>query len=202
VKGNKPASAAFVEVCQGKNYVDIYQTAIDKYDYNVLLADYSVLQFDFRLDRPRLSIRYAYLESPYDFSTYEEYLQEAGLFYAQAGEILREQYEEDLSQSPLRPSFTPIRYEYDEDEYIERVHPASHMHIGHCNEVRLPIGRFVTPKLFLLFVLRHIYHVKWKKLVDDGTEAALAAHQTGKRSCIDVDRRCFSEIDKLDLYLT
>lgn len=146
------------------DYNYIYKTAREHANYDILLTDQSVLQFSYEEDKDNNIhvIRYAYYESPNKIPTYTEFLGSHGLSYEECGEDFYQDYEQVISEAALKSSVTPIRYDYDLPLYKKVAHhPASHLHIGHNNELRIPLFYILTPIGFIAIVLRQIYRKEW-----------------------------------------
>lgn len=65
-----------------------------------------------------------------------------------------------------KESVTPIRYDYRPQHYEEGRHPASHVHFGHMNNIRLATERVLErPLSFFLLVIRQYYPDDWVNLL-------------------------------------
>ena len=71
---------------------------------------------------------------------------------------------------------TPVHYDYQTSEYKEGYHPASHMHIGTGNNIRLASKKILNPMSFTLHIIRHHYLEQWKALIGDGTIKEVGHH--------------------------
>ena len=184
-----------------ESYASTYQKAIDSFTYDLLLFDESFLKFSRSSDpkgQPEV-IRYAYCQCPYEFISYEEYLESNGFFYIEVGEAFRGDYEQDLSEAPLRELFNYIRYDYSGQGYQVGIHPASHLHIGLTGSIRIPIEMVITPYMFSLFVLKQCYYDRWSVLMMDA--AFWGSVQTSKVSCSPLNIEGFADLDRTELYL-
>ena len=130
-------------------------------DYDFLLEDDSFIQISCSLDGSNgvKVIRYAYYENPRKIKSYDEFINE--LFpeefidYSEEEPLFLRDYEQYKMEALLKESITPIRYDYDLENFLPIVHPASHIHIGHNNDVRIPINKiflylFISMMIFLL----------------------------------------------------
>jgi hypothetical protein len=161
----KDWSKKFFEVVQSSDYLHIYQTAIDNLDYSVLLEDDSIIQFSFREQSGSYYLRYAFYDAPFIRPSYDEFLGEYGFDPISVGESLREEYIQHCTELDLKNVVMPLRYEYSEKEYRKGVHPASHIHIGHETQIRLPASIVITPLVFVLFLIKQRYLTVWEDLM-------------------------------------
>ena len=158
---------------RGKSYRDIWQFSFDENLYDFLLDDDSILQF--RYDKvSRLIVSYSYLNSPFrKLLSFEEFyndrlreidrLRETDEIKEEPDEysILRE-YEFYIETNTLvKEHVSPIRYDYDHKLYVKGRHPASHIHFGHGNNIRVATQRILRPMSFILFILRQCYPDSW-----------------------------------------
>lgn len=65
-------SRSFKKLSQKGRYVEVYKTGIQYNEYDILLTDFSFLQFSF--DEDEKIVRYAYYPNPNKFKSYEEFL--------------------------------------------------------------------------------------------------------------------------------
>lgn len=181
-------------------YITIYHEFIETFKYDFLLFDDSILQYSYVRDKNNHPlIRYHYYQFPFEFPTYEEYLLSNDLTYEEAGELFRHDYEQELSEASTRVYLTPIRYDYNATQYTGGVHPASHIHIGYMNSIRIPICMILTPFMFTLFVIKQCYYNEWLRLISyTGFSNAL---NTSKQSCVQLHTDLFGEVDKKELFL-
>lgn len=194
-------SEEWFKASQSDDYNYLYKKARDHLNYDILLTDQSVLQFSYEEDQEGdiNIIRYAYYEVPNDAPTYTEFLGSLGLSYEECGEDFFKDYEQVISESSLKNSVTPIRYDYDLPLYkkVEH-HPASHLHIGHNNELRIPLAYILTPIGFIAFILRHIYRKEW--LVALSNERFNSLYKSIK-TCPDVPPDYFKANEREDFYI-
>jgi hypothetical protein len=158
------------------NYRDIYMTAISRSHYNILLNDYSALQYSY-IDRN--SWRLAYLPNPWT----------AGV--AGASELINAwenlealgQFDDEIvsgliSEMPYYASVPPIRFEYAPNQYREIAHPAAHLHIGRHTENRWPLARLLDPLTFSMAIAKFYYPSNWA--------ACSAFHGSPEADCSDL----------------
>ena len=132
--------------------------------FDFLLNDSSLFQFS-RGDEDQAYLRYAYLQCPFGGGSYEEFLAERGLRYEAVGDGMVADFEAVTSAAAPRRSPIYLRYDYDPSLYRRGVHPASHIHVGYGTEIRVNSTRILTPRSFLLFVIRQAYPAVWSRLL-------------------------------------
>ncbi|OAK17196.1 DUF2290 domain-containing protein [Bacillus wiedmannii] len=195
-------SEQFIKLSQKKDYEKLYKVAMENMDYDFLLKDDSFFQFSCVLSNNKLeegTIRYAYYENPRSYNTYEQFLEGNGFEYSECGEELRLEYEQEIAEARLKNSVTPIRYDYDFKLYEPIHHPISHIHIGHNNDVRIPLSKILTPAKFVNFVLRNAYSKQWKVAFQNESFQDLCI--STKNSCYDVQDTFFQKKEKDFLYM-
>ena len=133
-------------------YRDIYDSLLDKDSYHVMMVDGSLLsfQYTFSADGEKLEKhRLTYFPSPklpeYD-ELYEEYISD---------DIYVDAHDESLVKFP-------IRFDYDPANAKGIIHPASHMTLGQYTNCRVPVTMPVTPRKFVLFIVRNFYFTAYK----------------------------------------
>jgi len=57
----------------------------------------------------------------------------------------------------------PIRFDFDPENHKDVVHPKSHLTFGQYENCRIPVSMPVSPRKFMLFVLRNFYHQAYTK---------------------------------------
>lgn len=191
---NSPLTAGIYD------FIGLYRRSINGFNYDILLLDESILQFSYSKDQNgKPLLRYAYYQCPYEFFSYEQYLDYYDFSYEEIGEELKTEYEQELSESVIKDHFVHIRYDYSEHEYQLAVHPVSHLHIGHLGSIRIPIQMMITPYMFSLFVLKQCYYRKWRELIAINTFHK--AISVSKTSCSILNTALFCDLDRTELYL-
>jgi hypothetical protein len=134
------------------NYEELYLTGMRYSDYNILLADFSFLQFGISHDE---HVRYAYYPNPF-LGCSRETMEEIGELreFVEEGIITIEEYLHRISESRRSQHPPLIRYENSPDDYVELAHPCSHFHLGHHNDNRWALQRVLTPAAFGLIVFK------------------------------------------------
>lgn len=193
-------SSAFIEQSRKGNYIDIYKTAIQNLDYDILLFDDSIFQFSFinSTDNGKV-IRYAYYQFPFDILPYDEYLRENGFSYEEVGDYFLEEYGQQVAEARLNNSALAIRYDFSIEEYASGIHPASHFHVGLNNHFRLPIAYYLTPTMFGVFIIKQIYYEQWKQFLSN--TSFRHKFEKFKKQCMQLEHLYFNALDKKELYL-
>lgn len=195
---NKPISNDFAKICRREDYITIYKSAIQSNDYHLLLFDDSFIQFDL-LEQNKPKLRYSYYQFPFNFPTYEEYLKSINQDFNVVGYEYKDEYDQALLDAPKKDTFLSIRYDYSEKEYAPGVHSVSHFHIGHGDSMRITCSIFITPLLFVIFIIKNIYFKEWQSLMKD--EDFLKHYDKIKNKCEKIEDSFFNELDKYELYL-
>lgn len=202
-------SEEFIKISQKKDYLAIYNVAMKNRDYDFLLEDDSFIQISCSFDGQSGTkvIRYAYYENPRRIKSYEEFLIEHFPDdFGQDGIVDEEQiflrdYEQYKMEALLKETVTPIRYDYDLENFMPIVHPISHIHIGHNNNVRIPINKILTPLKFIIFVVRNVYRKKWLSVIKENDELKDYI-LTLKNKSNQLDAGYFNRDEEQLLYLT
>lgn len=141
----------------------------------------------------------SYYEFPFEAFSYIEFLESLEINYREAGDNFREEYDDYLTTCELKQSATPIRFDISYKEYIEALHPASHLHIGHDNNIRIRSEKILGPFSFFCFLLRQLYKEKWAKFISELTPQQINRFVRGDLD--EVPEEYLSEMDKCDLFL-
>lgn len=172
------------------DYRELYQYAIAYNQYDILLKDFSFLQFSF--DNDSNVIRMAYFPSPDIVITYEEYLEQNISSDNTAGtddvelfrqnQWRREEYENYLESQEAWNPVTALRYDYSESEYNGLIHSVSHFHFGQNESIRVPMDKILTPYAFAVCVVSYYYYDVWKN--------GLSSDEDFERKIITVKQKC------------
>jgi hypothetical protein len=153
-----------------QTYQAQWQSCLTNRWYHVRLEDYSLFVFDVDSVRPS----YRFLDRPIAMQTFREFLEARDLPYdSNTRSEYAETYEFEMLSAPLRPSISPIRYDFDERAYRPGIHPVAHVHVGLENDIRISTRRAFTPAAFFLFVVRQLYPQSWARLVESLGERKL-----------------------------
>lgn len=191
-------SAAFLGVFQGKDYVTIFDKAMENADYDLLLSDFSFFQFSYAGTDEGTKIRYAFYEAPRRYPTYEEFLRVYGFDSKECGDCFDSEYEQAIIEARLKTSVVPVRYDCG-PTHKALEHPYCHIHVGFDNEVRIPLSRSLTPQAFVAFTVRQVYREAWIEALKD--EEFRKLYQEVKVGCPSFDRDFFTDIDRADFYI-
>ncbi|MHC4119386.1 MAG: DUF2290 domain-containing protein [Planctomycetota bacterium] len=149
------------------SYAEGWKLCYRKRVFHFQLQGCCLLQFNMKSNGQNLCLNYVYYECPYDIVSYKDFVEnELRADYAHGGDLYAKEYGDYVQSCGVKESVTPIRYDLDLDSYEEGIHPASHVHIGHDNELRLGAERIWRPLSFVLFIIRQYHPEKWKKLVN------------------------------------
>lgn len=121
---------------------------------------------------------FSYSECPLPVMSYREFVgnqfgvtpmdDDFELTVAEWGDDLRSDYEQYVTSSDSKAAVTPIRYDYLASDYKAGSHPASHVHFGFRNEVRVGTRRIMNPVSFTLFIIRQRYPQSWRRFLEMG----------------------------------
>lgn len=186
---------------RGKTYREVWEIYFGEQLYDFVLTDHALFQF--RTDVDRSCLNYVYYEAPYDVPTYDDFLVEECGFSPEElpdiGDLFRSEYETSLATSGWKEAFTPLRYDYDPDSYVAGRHPASHIHIGHDNNIRIGTQKLLKPLSFVLFILRQQYPDAWICLLR--SESNLDLLRNVRANLSDVDTSFHDDFDKWEMVL-
>ncbi|ALU28222.1 DUF2290 domain-containing protein [Myroides odoratimimus] len=203
-KGNGIYSEEFLKISKKKNIVETYKCAIKNEDYDILLKDESIIQFQKKSD----DLRYAYIQNPYIFYSKEEYLniiytREELDEFSEFGidELVNEnEYEQFLNEQRLNSTSNYFRYDCSPAGYEPLIHSYSHFHIGMNENTRIATSKIITPLKFTKFCIKNTYFEDWKsQFVKDPifiTEVIKMKHD-----CLPLPIDKWDNIETNDLYL-
>jgi hypothetical protein len=169
-KGNGIYSEEFMKISKGDNIVETYNCAIRNLDYDILLKDDSLIQFQLKDE----NLRYAYIQNPNIFISKEEYaflthsLEELEMYSEFSIEELidENEYEQFLNEQILNSISNYFRYDCSPAGYKPLVHSYSHFHIGMNENVRIPTSKTITPLKFTKFCIKNTYYENWKSVLE------------------------------------
>ena len=140
-------------------YQDVFKAGLRYQAYNFVLSEYSYFQFWHDSKQDARVLRYAYYTNPFDITLAQRVMSEWGSLRSMMDSD--DIYQQALEDSPLIIGKPPIRYDLDLDNHLESRHPSAHLTVGAYMNNRWPVGRVLTPKLFVLFVCKHYYPDYW-----------------------------------------
>jgi hypothetical protein len=188
-----------LKLAMGDDYVKAYQAALDALAFDFLLMDDSFFQFSWEEQGDSFRVRYAFYESPFEVIDYESYLARYELEIGEAGGMFLDDYSQEVSQGVPKRCVCPLRYDFSGAEYTPGVHSASHLHVGHGNQLRINSRDVITPALFTAFAVKAAFFERWK--TSALAVESVATRLLRKRQCRSVPKKFFADIDKADLYL-
>lgn len=194
-----PYSTSCTDFSRGGDYKDLYQNLVDNRDYDILLKDDSIMQMSFHNGESRLM----FIQNPQEFITFEDFLNSIDIdVHESQMEVAHELYDDDYQQAlecmNLNSGATYMRYDVDSRgrEHKENIHAYTHLHIGLNNNIRIPVGKYMTPLSFTVFVIRQVYLELWaeglrKQIIDINH----------KHLCEDLPPELWTEEERKDFYL-
>jgi len=196
----KNISSKFFNTIRRGNFSKGYKECRNEYDYDFLLSDGDIFLFEmWQNENSHVSkLFYLYLESPYLINTYNEYLISNGLTYSEDGNSYFENYLLEIDDFPLKESMIKIHYDYFPDDYQELIHPASHIHIGNRDDVRIPIKSIWSPVEFVCFCLKITKYDRWKTAIKTCNFSDIIINQ--KSNSIELENNKFSKKDECEYY--
>jgi hypothetical protein len=161
---------------KGLTYRQVYEECVKEFAYDFRLRDQSLMMFVKGGNNEHDgSLSYCYYEAPVAVMSYEEFVADQFRLtpldaeYQEAlltvGDELRPDYEQCVVNMESKRYVTPIRYDYKASDYREGVHPASHVHFGFANEVRVGTRRILNPVSFVLLIVRQRYPRAWETVL-------------------------------------
>lgn len=142
-------------------YEALYLEGLSGGQYNILLADYSFFQFGGTSDE---TLRYAYYPNPFLGASRQAISELAELrTYVDEGVLDMDEFLHRVSELRFTQHPPLVRYENAPSQYVELVHPCSHLHIGHHSGNRWPVRRVLTPAAFTLLLLKLFYADFWQE---------------------------------------
>jgi hypothetical protein len=195
---------------RGMSYRQIYEECVREYAYEYRLTDQSLLLFvKSGSNVHNGSLSYSYLDCPVKVMPYREFVgNEIGMDVMDEnfdeevdswGDQLFSDYDQYINSLNNKSTVTPLRYDYKASDYRAGIHPASHVHFGHENEIRVGTNRVMRPLSFLLFLLRQRYPAEWDQLRN---MRQMSIYVRNVRSELDlVESTYWSERDQDEIFL-
>ncbi len=204
---NKLGAAHFKRL----EYREIYDECLKEFAYNFQLSDQSLLLFVREgNDNHKGLLSYCYYECPVDVMSYDEFVENSyslshqheldlESFRIEFGEELREGYEQYVREMEFKRHVTPIRYDYNALYYREGIHPASHMHFGFGNQIRVGTQKILNPISFLLIILRQRYPRAWEIVLKHPNAETWC--RNFRRNISKVDKAYWGKLDNQEIAL-
>lgn len=203
-KGNGIYSDEFLKVSKGNNIIETYQCAIRNEDYDILLKDESIIQFQKIND----DLRYSFIQNPYKYISKEEYI--TLIFTAEELEeftdfsleelVNENEYEQFLNEQSLNSISNYFRYDCSPAGYKPLVHSYSHFHIGMNENVRISTSKIITPLKFTKFCIKNTYFDNWKAQFEKDPDFKNEVI-TMKNDCLKLPNDKWDPIEDADLHL-
>ncbi len=201
---NKSLGAAHFK---GMSYRDIYTTCIKELAYDFKLTDQSLMLFvRDGSDIHDGLLGFSYYECPINIMTYKEFVGSVDDLkpidpnfeqrVAEVGDDWRSDYEQYINTSDSLSIVTPMRYDYKSTDYRAGVHPASHIHFGFANEIRVGTQKIMNPISFTLFILRQRYPSEWERFLE--TERANSNCRQIREHLEPIHKNYWSARDKIE----
>lgn len=109
-----------------------------------------------------------------------------------------EDYQHVLEGMKLNSGAVYMRYDVDARgrKNNENIHSYTHLHIGLNNNIRIPVGKHLTPFTFTMFIIRHVYYDLWVDMVRK--EEITFGY---KNKCSDLPKELWTEDETKELYI-
>ena len=136
-------------------YEDIYKSVLDEKSYHIHLIDGGLVSFNYIFEKNDdvffiKKHRLSFYPSP-SLPSFEDCPE----LYSN-DEIFLECTKKNLVKFP-------IRFDFDPKNHVNVTHPASHVTFGQFLNCRIPVSMPVTPRKFILFLLRNFYYSGYTK---------------------------------------
>lgn len=196
---------------RGKPYREVYEISIRELAYDFRLTDQGLLLFTKAgKDIKTGTLSFSFYESPVAVMSYQEFVAlQVGIIpsdpnYNKSIEEWADEFMSDYQgyvvSSDLKSLVTPLRYDYKAEDYRPGAHPASHLHFGFANNVRVATRRILNPIAFTLFILRQCYPDAWQRLLSwDESETVT---RNVREFLNDVDALYWQSRDEQELFLS
>lgn len=201
----RKASEEFKKVSKQDNYKVMYDTAINHFDYNLILNDGSIFQFE---QDSNEDLRYAFIQAPYNYMPFEDFL----MTFMDANDIpndtkdldelkctFENDYEQYLSEQGVNSKVIYFRYDVDSVRYMPNIHSYAHLHVGISNDIRIPCASKLAPVAFVVFVVKQAYKDYWEEFLRDDKRKTKILHLAQNRELIDTER--WTDIERQELAL-
>lgn len=150
ISGNHDLSIALKNI----PYAKAYNILDREGNYNIKMIDGALIQMMYTfVDGVVIKSRLAFFPSP----NLEEYQNNPDIY-------TEDSIYANITMKNIVP--TPIRIDYDPDNWINILHPKSHLTIGQYKNCRIPCSMIVTPNIFIDFILRNFYNTKIHHFTD------------------------------------
>lgn len=177
-------------------YVQQWITLRESNHYHIRLDDQSLILFQTTAGKES----YSFLPCPLNIPAQSDFLSERypDLRPSKALAYL-DDYELAVLTADIKTHVTPIRLDTDQSAYRTTIHPATHLHFGIDNEIRIAIRRAWTPQAFLIFVIRQAYPRSWEILLERKED--LKIERWIRSDLPTIAQECWHAADELQHYL-
>ena len=161
-----PDYSSLVADARSSSYFDHWLNCFADKTFDLRLTDLSIIQFNSWVFEETAYLSYSYLECPLRVDSYEEFI---------AKEFPGEQvpdyvdfhheYETYVLTCDRKELMTPMRYDFAPKDYRAGAHPASHLHLGEEDGMRIGLHKILKPVSFALLILRQKYLAPWENLI-------------------------------------
>jgi hypothetical protein len=136
------------------SYHEIYTELVRTQTYNLKMPDGAFVQMLYRFKDDLIeSHRLAFFPS----STLDAFQNNPEIY-------LEDEIYADIVARNIVPF--PLRFDFDNNDFIEIDHPKSHITLGQYKNCRIPVSSPLTPYQFILFILRNFYNTAFLKYSD------------------------------------
>jgi len=197
LKNLNSLSDDFEKAFKSYDYKNVFEKALTMRDYHVLLNDDSFLQFLYGKKNNELILTYSYYQNPKGWISFDDFVIDV-LKDLSNQEIARELYDQFLDEQTVGNSYVTIRYEYNPCDHKELIHATSHLHIGFRNNIRIPIDKILTPLMFTIFIIKHVYYKDWMKKID----SVKFYLDREKISCQHISAKKWTSMERKEMFFT
>jgi len=201
-------SQRFKDVSTKEDYKIVYEEGLKNYDFDFLLDDQSYFQFEFCNELGNRNLRYAYYQNPNNYVKYADYVKDQLVMLdfdcdpIDVGSMFEEEYSQFLNEQEANLNYFTSRYDFDFRGYKPLIHPVSHLHIGHLNNIRIPLDKEISPLRFTLFIIRHVYRENWIKMIESDINYVKDLFLSCKNGESLLEEDIFIPLEKEELFLT
>lgn len=199
---NRPYSSECKEYSKSRDYSFVYKSIGDYGDYDIILSDNSYFQINTEPYENRL----LFIQCPTQYVSFEDFFKIKnynldGIDPSYFREELDFEYDQFLAEQSINSGATYIRYDIDPigRQDNENIHAYAHLHIGFSNNIRIPVGLRLTPLVFVMFIIRHVYYDNW---IDAIKNNKINKYLDAKKQCEMISEELWSDLEKTALYLS
>ena len=125
----------------------IMDTLLEKKEYNILLYDRSIIQYEFIIERGKIIKERLIFIKKHNYLWSKEEIADKDM----------ENFEIDWFEEELGIPVV-IRIDYDQENHIDIIHPITHMTLSNYEECRIPMMGSVSLYNFINFILNFFYN--------------------------------------------